>query len=98
MQVDMKQQRRLIVARALVQMALDLLTADHEEHGSELWGDDMDELLQVDASIAGQTDPRIADDISIVLDILNNTIDPEAIPLSEDIEGTEFQDWDRRDM
>ncbi|HEU0069212.1 MAG TPA: hypothetical protein VFQ26_08140 [Nitrospiraceae bacterium] len=97
MQVDMTQQRRLIVARAMVQMALELLELDHEAHDSELWGDDLDDLGDVDASIAGQTDPRIADDISKVLDILHDVVNPDAITLTEDIEGTEFQDWDMRD-
>lgn len=85
-EVNVYQQRRYLVANAMISTAIELLQQADPSLLEEI---NFDEILEVQACVAGLIDSRLRDDDKLVSDLLNN-IDPDALTLSVDIVGTEF--------
>jgi hypothetical protein len=89
-EVNIYQQRRYLLARAMIVKAIEYL---NEADPDILEDPVFSELLEVEAGVASLVDYRLRDDVDALITRLNE-IDPETLPLSVDIVGTDFVDWE----
>jgi hypothetical protein len=87
-EVNIYQQRRFLLASAMINTAIGLLEAGDPDILDEV---NFDEILEVQAVVVGLLDSRIRNDLTAIEQTLA-AIDPDAIVLSEDVVGTEFEE------